>query len=89
MHLIHRMSNYFCRASAPHGNYDPAVTILSRISLASRCRGTGPMTRADGYCGPPGQPCPCPTNALSRCAAAPVTSVAWPYGRTGLVQVAP
>jgi hypothetical protein len=40
MHLIHRMSNYFCLASAPHGNYDPAVTILSRISLASRSRGT-------------------------------------------------
>jgi hypothetical protein len=40
MHLIHRMSNYFCQASAPHGNYDPAVTILSRISLALSCRGT-------------------------------------------------
>jgi hypothetical protein len=27
MHLIQRMSNYFYRASAPRGNYDPAVTI--------------------------------------------------------------
>jgi hypothetical protein len=46
MHLIHRMSNYFCLASAPYGNYDPAVIILSRISLALSCQGTGPMTRA-------------------------------------------
>ena len=43
-------NHFFSGTPTPHGNYDPAVTILSRISLASRhVRSLASVTERDWY----------------------------------------